>query len=215
MPRRDPSTGKFVSGQSIDDVEYVSFYQVLSLGANDLGGATDEFYAEEVNFEGVELYDMDKVIDRHEVGELIHAQHRLAIQPTGTQTADSAAYASVEISSSPARKLPVRLGPTALNDIPDTDGITGLAGHTETDESLDLLGRVLSAMSQGPFTDGTTGTGGGGAAGHDEVDFDPIDWSMDRRDEVYINGTIGAQNVADGPIGAIVTGQHVYSVAED
>lgn len=210
MPRRDPQTGQYVSGSISGEVETVTWTTAISIPASQLDGLTDSFYGEEQRFEGVLLYDLDQVVNRHEVGELVTASHRAVLQPTGTQTADSAAFLHAEISASPGKsQFEGTLAPFA-----DASGDFNGDVLVDWDDSADLVGRPLSVMAQGPFTDGTAGLGGAGSPGEDTVEASPLGFDMDRRDELYLNGRIGAQNIADGPVTAIVSGQHVYSIEE-
>lgn len=208
MPHRDPSTGQFVASSSVEDVEIVSFGVPISVAASTLDGATDSFYGEQATFEGELLYDLDQIVDRHEVGELLRAEHRAVIQPTGTQTADSAAFLVAEIGASPSLKLPGGVFDAADDQAGDFT-INTILDHSDT---VDLVGRPLVAMAQGPFTDGTNNLGGGGGPGDDSLELSPIGFDMDRRDEMYLSGKMGAQNISDGPVTAYVIGRHVYEI---
>lgn len=210
---RDPVTGQFKSVDSEAEIEYATGRVMFSADAADNDGLTDRFYGEEGTFEGHLLYDADELVDRHEVAELIAASHRLTIQPTGTQTADSAAAMVLEVSASPASAVAGESTGT-FSAFDDTSGEV-LDQQSEFDDTADLVGRPLNVMGQGPFTDGTNGTGGGGSAGEDAVEVRPMRYLVDSRDEFYINGWWGIQNLADGPLTGAFTYQHVLAVRED
>lgn len=214
MPHRDPQTGKFVSSEGPSgEIEILSFDVAFSVPAANVAGATGQFYGDDGNFEGVKLYDVDDIMDRHRVGQLRQAHHLLMIQPTGTQTADSAATMSVELSASPSRQVVQKAG-SAFEDVTDTQGTVIQVEGPKTDDTVDLIGPPLGAMAQGPFTDGTNGLGGGGGPGWDRVESHPIDYELDRRDEVFVNGSWEVQNLSDGPFTAKLLGQHVFEIQD-
>lgn len=222
MPHRDPETGQFVADavSKFDHLEMATWSLPLSVPAADLDGTTQQFYGENALMEGQLVVDWDDVFDRHAVGRIIRAMHRVWLQPTGTQTADSAAFGIFEISSSPALQA-VTDAPNATLDGADFSDGPGAAGDfdiqvspdaTVFDDTIDLLGRPLNVAAQGPFTDGTNGPGGAGSAGEDDLMWDPISYDIDRRDELFVNAIMGAQNISDGPIGAYLVGQYVVGV---
>lgn len=215
MVHRDPQTGKFVADDGAEDleIEYLTFSASLTLPAATATGATDEYYGDDSTFEGELLYDVDEIVDRHEVASLVHASHVANVQPTGTQTADSAAIGQFEISASPDRAVVEEITPSELDDIADSSSLVAESKIVQSD-TADLVGRPLSAMAQGPFTDGTAGLGGGGGPGIDRTEVEPLSFDMDRRDEMYLNGAMQAQNLSDGPLTASVVGQHVYVIEE-
>lgn len=215
MVHRDPDTGQFVSGSSsFHDVEVINFAFQFSVAAAQNTGATDQFYGDDTDFEGVLLYDLDDIVDRHAVARVLEAQHALSVQPTGTQTADSATRAIVEISSSPSSSVSFSAPASEMGAVGDQSGLT-VEFLDRVDDSLDVLGRPLEAMAQGPFTDGTNGLGGGGGPGHDSLETEPHDFILDRRDEMFLNGAVESQNLTDGPATFSVVGQHVLGINEE
>jgi hypothetical protein len=214
MPHRDPETGQFVAESAqYDDIEMTTFAAGVGIQASDLSGGTGFNGGDTETFSGLELVDYDEFVDRNEELHLLSAEHVLSVYVNSTETADGTVAVSAGVSADPAR-------------IP-SDGVLTSAGNTvegnvvglsQTDDSIDLIGRNLMAVAHAPYTDGSSGTGGGGSAGHDEYDATMFPAEAGRfhpRDELFLNGTIKAWNIDDAGVHAQVNGQHVYGVIED
>lgn len=225
MPQRDPETGQFLSGGSAGDFgDYDRIDQIhnetdLTVPAADLEGGTAEGYGEGMLFEGVELYDAETVLDRHEVGVVLWAAHRLAIVTPSTQTADGTARVASEWSFSPS----VSSGTGAVEastPIEDTMVQTGngftINRDSSVDDTADVLGPSLAAFTYSPFSDGVNGLGGAGGIESDSWEGSPVvDPVVDDRDSIFLNGAIEASNIADGSISVDVRTWHVIGVLED
>lgn len=215
MPR-DPETGQFQSMDeaAFDDVEVATFEAYVGVQASDLTGGTGFNGGDDAVFEGVELIDYDDLVDRNEELHLLEAQHAINVYANSTETADGTVRAAVEISASPSRTV-AALGPSSA--IADSTG-GARSASVGTDDSIDLIGRYLQAIGQAPFSDSTTGVGGGGSAGEDRVTVEAPPGPVARfhpRDELFLNGAFDAWNIDDAGIHVDVYGQHVYGVVED
>lgn len=213
MPRRDPQTGKFVSGGEYDDVEVVTFSGGVGVEAVDMTGATG-FTGERFDFEGVELIDYDEVVDRNESLELLEASHRIVVYQNSTATADGTFAAGVGISSSPARTSVEAT--TTPNSGDDIEG--AFVARSYKNDTIDLIGRPLEAVATGPFSDTATGVGGGGAVGTDEVIIGSLPEQIGQfhpRDELFLNGRVRGWNIDDAGVHVGFKGQHIYGVISD
>lgn len=216
MPQRDPSTGKFVASDSerFGDIEVVTWKTAVGVPAADNTGAASFSGGDDSTFEGVQVVDYDEIVDRNETLVLLSANHRMTVYSNSTSTADGTVRGMAEVSASPARAVAGALG--APRDVENvTDSLGG-----NVDDSIDLLGRPMLAVGTSPFSDGTTGVGGGGATGIDEVDLDREDLPADLaefhpRDELFVNGAWDIWNIADAGVHMDLTGQHVYGVLSD
>lgn len=216
IPRRDPQTGQFVSGDNYDDVEVVSFTAGFGVEAANLEGSTSfSGSGDTFEFSGVELVDYDDVVDRNETLHLLNAQHRLVVFSNSTQTEDGTVLAGVEVSASPSVSLPGKPITGPINDFGADNLVTGGAA---TDDSIDLVGRPLMAMAGSPFSDTATGIGGGGSQGDDEVEVGNVPAPIAEfhpRDELFGNGELTAWNIDDSGIHAQLMGQHIYGVVSE
>lgn len=217
MVTRDPQTGQFRSGESFDDVEVVSFKAAVGIPAADLGGAAAFAGGSDAVFEGVPLIDYDDVVDRNESLVLLSGHHALVVYENSTSTADGSVRAMVEVSASPSRQVAGALG--GQSDVADEAGGVDLLHRSQSD-TIDVLGRPMTAVGQAPFSDGTTGVGGGGSAGEDSVDLEGADLPREvaefhPRDELFLNGSFDVWNTDDTGVHADVVGQHVYGVVSD
>jgi len=218
-PHRDPETGQFLphSTAQYDDIEMVTFASSVGVEASNLGGGTGFSGGESNNVEGVQLIDYDDIVDRNESLDLIYAEHRLTAFPNSTETADGTVAVNVECSASPSASTPV------LEVFPRTDSIapssSDAVGRARDDDSIDIVGRIMSVVGHAPFSDGSSGVGGGGSAGEDVVEIDgglPSEAGrFHPRDELFLNGRLVTWNIDDGGVHANLSGQHVYGVVSD
>lgn len=221
MSVRDPQTGKFVSPEDAgyDDWEFATNYLSHNVPASQLGGATDGTIGEAYNFEGLPLYEMDELLDRDEAADLVRAIHVLEAGITSTETADGTLRATMEISTSPDRKVANEVAGQGTGISGEFNGggsitdASALGERLVFEDSRDLLGRPLTALAYGPITDGTNGVGGAGTAGTDRVDIeDPIGFDLHPRDEMFVNGAVEVANVDDTSVVFSLYTQHVYGV---
>lgn len=216
MVYRDPDSGKFMSGSGgFDDVEVVTFWSTFGVEAANMTGATG-FVGENFTVAGEPLIDYDEVVDRNESLHLLSAEHAARAYSNSTQTADGWVRAYAEVSSSPV----IDLNLAAIVNPGDLQGNAdaGMTGEVSTSDSIDTVGRPLVATAGSAFSDGTTGVGGGGSAGTDELTIENLPEDMARfhpRDELFANVSLEAWNIADAGIHAELYGQHIYGVTED
>lgn len=210
VPQRDPQTGKFVSGDSYDDYEVITFDAAVGVEAADLNGGTG-FAGQSEFYNGLEIIDYDEVVDRNERLDLLRAEHRLLVYANSTETADGTVVASAEISSAPT----ITDVGAVRQDQTDVDG-GPVVGEGRQDDTIDLLGRPLVGAGYGPFSDSSTGVGGAGSSMHDRVVIHnppgPIG-TFHPRDELFVNGEIDAWNIDDAGVHLDIKGQHVYGVS--
>lgn len=209
--------GQFVSVDEdmFSDIEVATFASNAGVTASDLDGETS-FGGEAQVFEGIEVIDYDEIVDRNEELVLLAAMHSLVVYANSTETADGTVAAGVEVSADPSlTPATSRVVDTRNNDLPPGD--SQVTGTGSTDDSIDLIGRPLSAVGHAPFSDGASGVGGGGSAGEDSISLSMAPAEFGRfhpRDELFVNGEIRAWNIDDAGVHANVSGQHVYGVVE-
>lgn len=198
-----------------DKFEEAFFSQKFSVPAADLSGATGALFGEEGRWEGRGLYSLDDLIDRDQLAVMLLAEHHLEVYVTSTETADGTVRAEMEVSTSPAASEAVDLLDSA-NDVADTAGALPVDADGSGVITSDLVGRALSAVAFGPFSDGATGVGGSGVAGVDWWEGVPVaNPVFDDRDDLFVNGVIEASNIADAAIHADLHVRHVYGVVGD
>lgn len=211
MPHRNPLTGKFVSSDEFDDIEVVNFTGKTGIQAADLGGSTG-FNGENDTFEGLELVDYDDILDRSETAKLLYASHQLRVFQNSTSSEDGVLEGTIEVSTSASKTDIARTG-TGTTTVEDT-----VVGDSYTDDTIDIIGRVLSGVAFSPFSDISNGQGGAGGNGEDEwegAEFPEHIGQFHPRDELYMNGSLRTWNIADAGIHATVRGQHIYGVMSD
>lgn len=213
MVHRDPETGQFVDSSSMeqyDDIEVVSFEASIGLEASNSSGGTSFGGGDKPVFQGVELIDYDEIVDRNEELRLLEAQHKIHVYANSTETADGTVQVVAEVKADPS-----------LSSQPDIQGsgVTGdLVGDAVSDDSIDIIGRPLSATGHAPFSDSSTGVGGGGSAGEDEYTSTVFPAEMGRfhpRDELFFNGQFRIWNVDDAGSHVELSGQHTYGVISE
>lgn len=213
MVHRDPQTGQFVEDSEVyDDIEVVSFEANAGVEASNLGGATS-FDGANDNFEGIEVIDYDDVVDRNEELHLLTAMHRLTVFANSTETADGTVACGVEVSASPSRTGFAQVGANVAS-VGNDDAV----GAGFNDDTIDIIGRVLTGVGGAPFSDSATGVGGGGSAGEDQVTLENPPAEMARfhpRDELFVNGQFRVWNIDDAGVHMDLQGQHIYGVVTD
>lgn len=188
------------------DVEPVHIQTDFDVPAADLGGGTGQGFGEGGAFRGVNLLDMEDLIDRDEMAILLRANIRSMAMAPSTQTADGSVHSVVEIATDDnvIAAADTTLGP--WEDVDDNGGfqLTPQASSTNVaDNTDDIIGRVLESFSGSPFSDGATGVGGAGSTVIDEFDYlYPVrdGPAFDQRDDLYINGFLEHSNVSDAAI---------------
>lgn len=219
-PHRDPDTGQFLpsSGFSTEDVETLPFSASFHFDGHTQNQDATE-WARVSSWEGVEIVDMDTLLDRHRVAELVHIDAGLVVYGYHYGNDASSFMASVEISASPAVQG-AHIAPNSdLEGVVDQEQIVGdlddIEAHVEATDTVDLPVRPLAAASSSPLKDGTNGPGGGGAQGEDSaVGPTPGPWEFDRRDELYVNGQVAQDGGFAGSGWAQVSGIMTFAIED-
>jgi hypothetical protein len=217
MPHRDPETGQFTGNEhsSFDDIEVVAWGGTVGIEAANLDGGTGFSGEGRNDFSGLKVIDYDDIVDRNEELVLVEAEHHMDVYANSTETADGTVSAAVEVSADSARSRVTELAA----DPATTEDLGGdIKGVSAIDDSIDIIGRVMTSVGHAPFSDGSTGVGGGGAAGSDSVELLSAPAEFGRfhpRDELYVNGSIDTWNIDDAGVHVNLSGQHVYGVRED
>lgn len=214
MPHRDPQTGQFLphDDDGFEDIEVATFGATVGIQAADLNGTTT-FSGQDEQLEALTLIDYDQLVDRNESLQLLYASHALTAYPNSTETADGTFAVIGEVSASPDFSNAIQEINT--NSIEDSANMVGSAG---LDDTIDVIGRPLTAGSTGAFSDGASGVGGGGSSGQDRWDssvFPGQYGAFHPRDEVFLNMDVQVWNIDDAGVHVQVEGQHVYGVVEE
>lgn len=207
MPRRDPETGQYVAGQSFDDIEQYTFSAQIGIEAANMTGGTGFTGGDNHVVEGIELLDFDDIIDRDEGAQLLTAYHSVSVFQNSTTTEDGTVLGEVEVSATPSRSVIGGVGTPPL----EGDWVGGV----DVSDSIDVIGRPLLGVATGPFSDTVNGIGGGGATGEDSYEIDDIPTQVGAfhpRDELFMNASLAAWNIADAGVHILVEGQHTYGI---
>lgn len=203
---RDPETGQFVQGSAgVDwrDVEPLHFADSYGIPAADLGGGTGFGGGERSESTGNSVIDLTEIIDRDEVAELLLAEIMVAGYIQSTATADGSMRSHVEVSTSPAFRVPQ---PTTNNvDAEPGPQGTDVIDRFElgVDVTDDVICRPLTVAAGNSFSDGATGVGGASGA---VVDRAIRSWTAggapvyDDRDEIFVNLAMENWNMDDNAI---------------
>lgn len=221
-PHRDPETGKFTSSQTFEDIEVVTGAEIVGIDSLATDGDFGDDFPESATFEGLQLIDYDEIVDRNEALHLLEAHHHLDVY-LREDTSPSGTYmmrAHAEVSASPARQ--VAIDAANAGDVEaDTTGLEVSEFGSTFDDSIDLIGRALSAAATGGPIQGTfdADSGGGqssGTPGSDTVDLDSLPAPIAEfhpRDELFLNGVLESSN-ADVAMYMELNYQHLYGVVE-
>lgn len=169
MPRRDPNTGQFVSGESVnwDDLDVVTGSLTSTIPAADLAGTKATFPA---RGESTEIVDMSSTLTRGEVFEI----HRFELVATLTGPTTATAEGDVQLEWALTRDLdvgevgvsnPFYAGAGSQSEV-RSDGVIDLHNFQTDEDAVLSVGRLTCSPSH---RDTTTGTGGGAAEGFDRV----------------------------------------------
>lgn len=220
MPHRDPETGKFVGGESHDDfdeIEQIHADQTFTIPAADLSGATGQGLGASVSFDGVELYDVDEILDRRDIGVLVWAHHQINVYIPSTETADGFVRGSMEVSTSPERQVAGGIGTD--NEPADQTGTLASGvdmASQDFSDTIDVLGPQLVATGGGQFSDGASGVGGASDGNQDEWEGPVIaDPTLDARDSIFASGNFAVANVDDASVSMDVQVWHVFGLLAD
>lgn len=188
----------------------------IGAAAGSLTGGTGFGGGDRAEVQGEPLIDYDEVVDRNEELVLLLASHQVHAMPNSTETADGTVRAYVEISAQPtfSQLNGDEISIAAL----EGDATGGMQGEANADDTIDLIGPALQAWAGAPFSDGTTGVGGGGSAGEAswQSDMFPAEYGrFHPRDELFLNASAEVWNIDDAGVHIDVAGQHVYGVLSD
>lgn len=193
---RDPETGQF---RRVDGVDFVDFevvpFNVSIHGDGHTAGTTVDDYKNTTRIEGIELLDLSDILDRHRVGHLVHIAAGLRCSPLNN-TADQAwgGY-MMEISGSPALQAAIIAAEVDRDDVGDVETVVGdmedITRAVFQEDTLDIPLRPLMAQWASLQADETNGVGAGVSYQGDEAEGPvPGAWDFDRRDELYVNGSL-------------------------
>jgi hypothetical protein len=198
-----------------DDIEVVTFSATVGVPAAQLDGSTAFGGGDNHKFNGLQLVDYDSVVDRNEELRLVDGYHRMVPSINSTETADGSLRAAVAVLAEPS--LPGVVDQAANQKGTDI-GDSEVDGEATTSDSIDLIGRPLSGIATGPFSDSGTGVGGGGSSAGDEYRLAsaPAEFGQFHpRDELFLAGRLEVDNVDDAGVHIQMTGQHMYEVVHD
>lgn len=218
-PHRDPVTGQFTGTDDMDSFDDVEVATAQTVVAGDPTSTLGADFPSELRFENLELVDYDDIVDRNESLHLLRAQHALVVFARGNAGAPGAVRGTVEISTSPSRQVAGNMGSTTNTTLSATQNNLGGGGTRSltTDDSIDLIGRVLEAGAEVVHQDVGSSTASGASRSADRYTADGFPAEVGRfhpRDELFANGVIEADGV-DVEIYAAVNVQHVYGVLEE
>lgn len=185
------------------DIEHQRAWNQFSVAAGSLDGSTDERGGQNDVGEQV-LGGREPIggLERGEIAELLAIRLYCEAYTNSTQTADGAVRGSVEISREPV--FQTLDGDQITTGTGSLDGLNyQVVGPGETFEP-DVLARAQS-MGFSPFSDGSSGVGGGGSTtqGVYEMDFMETFGSgplFDRNDEFFQHVNWIQWNVADAAL---------------
>lgn len=207
--------GKF---ESIDQETFVDYEVVpLSVTLNGDGhtSSVSSFdWSNHTEFQGLEVLDMSDLLDRHRVAHLIEVDAGLVAYSYQNATDPSLSIVAAELSASPALSAATISPEGDREAIDDTESINGdldtVEGEVVNPDTLDVPIRPLVAFASMTYEDATDGAGGGAGGPVDRATGPvPGTWQFDRRDELYVNGTIAQA----GGFAATVEGQLYATLA--
>lgn len=208
MPRRDPNTGKFVSGGSVDwdDMDVVTGSLASTIPAADLDGTKSNIAT---NGEATELVDFSSVLSRGEVFE-IH-RFELVATLTGPTTATAEGDIQLEwavVSDLDAGEVGVGnpfyvSGGGGPRTVSRSDGVVDLYNFQSEEDAVLSMGRLTCAPS---MRDTATGTAGGAAEGFDRVIryFGGAGPRFDEDDEIGAPHTYSVNGIDDHSVAASI-----------
>lgn len=173
-------------------------------------------------YEGIELLDIDEIVDRHEVAHLVWLMAHHSIQSTGqTSTGRQEVFSRQEMSASPTRQavMDADVGDAGdtIDDQEELDAdVTGLITATVDTDDADLINRPMFAYHGYAYEDETNGAGGPGSNETDTIQgVPPGRWDFDRRDELFLNGELYLHGDASATIRVDTEYQLVFGITED
>lgn len=210
--------GKFRSidemAEMFDDLEYLHYEELINSADNTTDATSQSLYGEATEFEGVEILDFDRIVDRHEVAHLLWTSLSFDAEIIGEDDGPANLRAALEVSADPALQVVTELDTT--NAFDDQEGVT-VVSEQSTDDTADLVVPPVELRASAYFTDETNNTGGGGDNATDDVQGPvPGSWDFDRRDELYLNGVMEYHSVGDPDVAHVaVNGSFVFGITED
>lgn len=201
-PRRDPSTGKFVSGSGVDawhDVESISGALRSNLPAADLAGGTGNTV---VNYRESEIVDFTNILDNDEIFEVLGGHLVATLAMPTTATAEGSAQLNWVLRGDPEEGAGEH--PPFYGFGPElSDGIADIRQQQYDDNDRLAVGHLTATPS---FLDTVNALGGGGDDGFDraELDFSDVGTGpqYDADDEIGIPHTFYYDGVSDHAISA-------------
>lgn len=210
MVRRDPETGKFVSGSSRDNVdrwENLHGTVAVNIPAADLGGGT---VAEQFDTPEAELINFSEVLDNDEVFNLELMQATVSAFASTTATAEGSLDVGYGITRDMFDAAPLFTRATHTANLPTTDfqqgTVDGAVAQNDNDGLL-ITGSLYAEPSVG---DSTNGLGAGAGPANEVREFAPLrdmgrTIGFDQDDELYVIGELNVNNVSDHGVSFITT----------
>lgn len=201
MPRRDPQTGKFLSGgvDSWADIRTVSGAMNSTIPAADLAGGTGNAV---VNGENSEIVDFSNLLDNDEIFEVLAGQFVATLSMPTTATAESAARLNWVLRGDlgeGAGEHPGHYGFGAERE----DGIVDIRSQQYWDADRLAVGHLTATNS---VVDTVNALGAGGDDGFDRVDLEfghlGAGPQFDSDDEVGVPHTVYFDNISDHAVEA-------------
>lgn len=197
MPRRDPKTGKYVSGSDVDDwsdVRAISGTLSSTIPAADLAGGTGNSV---VGGEESEVIDFSNVLANDEVLEVMQLQMVTSLSAPTTATAESAVFLNYVLRGDlgeGAGQHPVHYG---FGTHVEENAVDIRQSQYDDNDRL-VTGHMPAENSH---SDSATGLAAGADAGFDRVDLDfgslGAGPNFDADDEIGIPHSIYYDNVSD------------------
>lgn len=202
MPRRDPQTGKFVSGNrpsGYDRRETLSGSIVVNIPAADnAGGSTIQQWT---GSNGI-VIDFDNELHSDEVFHLQSMEYSGSLALPTTATAESSAVVGYVIGSDMVNPQPFLTRTTSLSSLSAVDneeGVADIAVGQSDDDSILLAGALYAEAS---IADSVNGLAGGADYENESRTFRP--WrdlgttvAFDQDDELAVTGELSSRNVSD------------------
>lgn len=216
MPRRDPKTGKFVSGGEVadwNDLQVVTGSLTSVIPAADLSGSKNE---DKVVGEDAEIVDFSPVLGRNEVFEAVHMTAEVNLSMPRTATAESSGELEWAIATDYDREEATLSGGHYAGVVHRSAGIVDVNQHQTDETSYLAIGRLAATNS---FADSATGLGGGSDWDRERVELPFLERfgvgpRFDEDDEIASPHTLAYDGISDHAIAGSID-LMMYGVIEE
>lgn len=200
MPRRDPNTGKFVSGSSVSwtDTTRITAVMHSNIPAADLAGGK---VSAPVTGDNAEFVNFSKHLDHDEMFRLLSIDLTAVLALPTTATAESAGEVTYVLSRAGENSIARTNSPFFNGNIHREQGIVDLtASDGETAETL-AIGELQASNS---LRDTATGTAAGADIDRDRrvIHFGGRGPAFDRDDEIYVPHEFDVDGISDHAVDA-------------